>query len=115
MNAMQMKEMNVNELYPKWLIANEKGRPIKLIDVREPHEYAAGHVPGAELVPLRSVPARVDAFPQDGEVFVICRSGGRSAQAIQFLRQQQGHDNLINIAGGTMAWAQAGYPIDQEA
>jgi len=110
-----MKQLSVNEFYPRWLVAKERGEPIALIDVREPHEFSAGHVPGAQLIPLRSVPARVEEFSRDGDLYLICQAGGRSAQAIQFLMRQERYDNLINIAGGTMAWQQAGYPIEQEA
>jgi len=107
------KKMNVNELYPRWLVANEKGSPITLIDVRSPEEYQAGHVPGAKLVPLNTLMAQLSAFPEQGDVFLICRSGARSAQAADYLARQCGRTNLINIEGGTMAWMQAGYPVDQ--
>ncbi len=107
------KTMNVNELYPRWLVAKEKGETVQLIDVRSPEEYKAGHVPGAKLVPLNTLMARVDEFPEQGDVFLICRSGARSAQAADYLARQCGRSNLINIEGGTMAWIKAGYPIDQ--
>lgn len=79
---------------------------VPVIDVREPDEYADGHVPGAPLVPLASVPDRVDAFPTSGEVLIICRSGARSGRAAEFLRTQ-GID-AVNVAGGTLAWIDAG-------
>ena len=107
------KTMNVNELYPRWLVAKEKGEAVQMIDVRSPEEYQAGHVPGAKLVPLNTLMARVDEFPEQGDVFLICRSGARSAQAADYLARQCGRSNLINIEGGTMAWIKAGYPIDQ--
>jgi len=107
------KVMNVNELYPRWLVTKEKEGPFALIDVRTPDEYKAGHVPGALLVSLNTLMAQVDAFPKEGDVFVICRSGARSAQAADYLARQCGRTNLINIEGGTMAWIQAGYPIDK--
>jgi len=105
--------MNVNELYPRWLVAREKGESIALIDVRMPEEYKAGHVPDAKLVPLNTLMARVNDFPEQGDVFLICRSGARSAQAADYLARQCGRSNLINIEGGTIAWMQAGYPVDQ--
>jgi len=107
------KTMNVNELYPRWLVAKEKGEAVQLIDVRSPDEYRAGHVPGAKLVPLNTLMAQVSAFPKQGDVFLICRSGARSAQAADYLARQCGRSNLINIEGGTMAWIQAGYPVEK--
>ncbi len=105
--------MHVNELYPHWLLAREKGEPFALIDVRTPEEYQAGHVPGAKLIALNTLMAEVDAFPKQGDVFLICRSGARSAQAAGYLAKQHGRTNLINIEGGTMAWIQAGYPVEK--
>lgn len=87
----------------------QAGLPV--FDVRQPDEYDEVHVPGVTLVPLAEVPERVDEFPSDGEVFVICRSGGRSARAVEFLRS---HDiDAINVAGGTQAWIDAGKPVEQ--
>ncbi len=83
------------------------GTPI--FDVREPDEYAEGHVPGAPLIPLGTVADRVDEFPPAGEVLVICKSGGRSRQAVELLRSQ-GID-AVNVAGGTMGWIDAGHPV----
>jgi len=107
------ESMNVNQLYPRWLVAREKGAPFALIDVRSPEEYQAGHVPGAKLTPLNTLMAKVSEFPEQGDVFLICHSGGRSAQAADYLARQCGRSNLININGGTMAWMQAGYPVDK--
>jgi rhodanese-related sulfurtransferase len=86
------------------------GGNVVLFDVRNPDEYVSAHVGGAVLVPLHEVPDRVGEFPASGEVLVICKSGGRSGQAVEFLREQ-GVD-AINIAGGTMAWIQAGHPVE---
>ncbi|MCU1498715.1 MAG: Rhodanese domain protein [Acidimicrobiales bacterium] len=83
------------------------GTPV--FDVREPEEYVEGHVPGAPLVPLGTVVERVDEFPTSTEVLVICKMGGRSRNAAEFLRTQ-GVD-AVNIAGGTMAWIEAGHPV----
>ena len=83
------------------------GTPV--IDVREPDEYVEGHVPGAPLIPLGEVAGRIDEVPADGEVLVICKSGGRSRRAAEHLRSV-GID-AVNIAGGTMAWIEAGQPV----
>lgn len=81
----------------------------RVVDVREPDEYRTGHVPGATLIPLSLVPVRMDEIPPDEPVYVICRSGGRSAQAVQYLRRH-GVD-AISVAGGTEAWIEAGRPV----
>ncbi|HZM32098.1 MAG TPA: rhodanese-like domain-containing protein [Acidimicrobiales bacterium] len=79
-----------------------------LIDVREPDEYTAAHVPGATLVPLATVPDRLADVPTDGTVYVICAKGARSLRAAEFYRAQ-GID-AVNVAGGTNAWVDAGLP-----
>lgn len=79
-----------------------------LVDVRQPDEYDEIHAEGAVLVPLDEVPDRVEEIRADGPVYVICKSGGRSAKAVEFLRQQ-GVD-AVNVAGGTLAWAEADLP-----
>lgn len=80
-----------------------------LVDVREPDEYAAGHVESAVLVPMAVVPVRVEEIPRDRTVYVICHSGGRSARVVDWLTQQ-GYD-AVNVEGGTAAWAMSGRPV----
>jgi len=109
-----MKCIEAHELYSHWLNAKGKGSsPCSIIDVREVQEYTQGHVPNAKLIVLNTVPIRSDEFPRDGDVYVICRSGIRSAQAIKFLEQNDGYQNLINIRGGILAWMEEEYPIEQ--
>jgi len=108
-----MKSLNIKQLYTCWLEAREKGSPVQLIDVRTPQEYRSGHVPGAQLISLNTLAARAGEIPKDGDVFVICQVGGRSAQAIMFLNQQHGYHNLINVEGGTGTWIQSGYPVER--
>jgi len=84
---------------------------VVLIDVREPEEYAAGHIPGVTLIPMGEVPERLDEIPTDKTVITYCRSGNRSGQVMQFL-QQQGYDNVHNMEGGIIAWEQAGLPVE---
>lgn len=81
----------------------------RVVDVREPDEFEQARVPAATLVPLATVPAHVDAFRSDGTTYVICRSGGRSMQACEFLAAQ-GVD-VANVAGGTMAWVASGRDV----
>lgn len=84
-----------------------------LIDVREADEYAEGHVPGAQLMPLAVVPLLANELPGKTPVYVICASGGRSAQATQIL-SRIGID-ARSVAGGTNAWIRSGRPIDTGA
>lgn len=83
-------------------------RDLPLIDVREAAEYEEVHVPGAQLVPMSELAERVDEVPVGGEVYVICRSGGRSLKVAEFLRGQG--IEATNVAGGTLAWIEAGHP-----
>lgn len=80
-----------------------------LVDVRRADEYEAGHVPTARLVPLDSVPDRLDAFVSDGDVLVICRSGARSLTACEFLVEQG--VAAVNVSGGTLAWLASGRDV----
>jgi molybdopterin-guanine dinucleotide biosynthesis protein A len=82
-----------------------------LFDVRQPDEYEEGHAPTARLVPLAEVPERVGEFPADETVYVICKSGGRSAKAVEHLRAN-GVD-AVNVEGGTLAWIEAGNAVEQ--
>lgn len=81
-----------------------------LLDVREDDEWTAGHAPGAVHLPMMEIPARMAEVPQDREVVVVCRVGGRSGQVVGYLIQQ-GWENVINLEGGMMSWAAAGRPV----
>jgi rhodanese-related sulfurtransferase len=83
-----------------------------VLDVREPDEWEAGHIPGALHIPLGEVPARLADLPESGEVVVVCRSGGRSARATNWLNQN-GYE-AINLEGGMGAWASAGREMVSE-
>jgi rhodanese-related sulfurtransferase len=84
------------------------GTAARIVDVREPDEWAAGHIAHAVAVPLATVPGHLDAF--DGApTYVVCRSGGRSAQACDYLRAQ-GRE-VVNVTGGMLAWSVAGYDV----
>ena len=81
-----------------------RGDDAALLDVREPHEYALSDLPGAIKVPLATLPKSLDRIPRDRDLVVYCRSGARSASAVQFLRQM-GYEQAVNLAGGVLAWA----------
>lgn len=83
-----------------------------VLDVRTPAEYAEAHVPGATLLPLQDLPARLNEVPKDRKIYVICRSGSRSAQASQVLTDG-GHRNVYNVDGGMLAWDAAGFPTSR--
>jgi rhodanese-related sulfurtransferase len=83
-----------------------------VIDVREPYEYAAGHVPGAINIPMATIPIRIQDLPK-GDVFVICESGARSWQVAAFLAQRG--ITVTNVEGGTGAWRVAGLPLEAGA
>jgi rhodanese-related sulfurtransferase len=81
---------------------------VLLLDVREPDEFAEVHAAGARLLPLSDLTARADEVPRDRAVLVICRSGARSARAVEWLNERGA--SATNVAGGTLAWVEAGLP-----
>ena len=103
MTDASLPEIDVAEL------ARRHAEGAYVLDVRQPDEYEAGHVPGAVLVPLDQLEARLEEVPSDRPLLVICKSGGRSAAAVQALTGA-GYD-ATNVAGGTMAWIDAGHPV----
>lgn len=80
-----------------------------VIDVREPDEYTAGHVPGAQLIPLATVPDHLHRFRTDGPTYVICKAGGRSMRACE-IAADEGYD-VVNVTGGTGAWIDSGRDV----
>lgn len=79
-----------------------------MLDVREPHEWAAGRIAGAVHIPLAEVPDRLGDLP-DADLLVVCRSGRRSERAAQWL-SMNGWD-AFNLDGGLLAWVRAGLPL----
>jgi sulfur-carrier protein adenylyltransferase/sulfurtransferase len=80
-----------------------RGEPISLIDVREPFEFEIARIGDAKLIPLGTVPECLDEISRDKQTVLFCKSGVRSASAIEFLRSR-GFDNLLNLEGGIDAW-----------
>ena len=76
----------------------------QLIDVREPYETEICRIAGAEHIPMRQIPGRLDALPRDRPLLILCHSGGRSLRVTEFLRTQ-GFSMASNVAGGIDAWA----------
>lgn len=84
-----------------------------LLDVREQNEYDTVHIAGIDLlIPLGEINQRYSELPQDKEIVVTCRSGGRSARATQFLIEK-GY-NAVNMAGGILAWYREDLPTEPE-
>ena len=102
-------QISVAELNER--IANHE---LQIVDVRRPAEYINGHVPRALNAPLASLDKSVGPLnlQKDKLTAVICAGGYRSSAAASLL-EQQGFSNLINVAGGTGAWVNAGYPVDK--
>lgn len=80
-----------------------------VLDVRQPEEWASGHIPDATLIPLGELATRIAEVPSDRQVVVVCRSGNRSAQARDILLDA-GHPSVTSMAGGMNDWTSAGYP-----
>lgn len=99
-SANGMKEITVSEL--KSMI--DRHDKFILVDVREPHEYQIGRIPGSRLIPLGEVAQRANELDTADDIVVHCRSGGRSAKAIQTL-QKMGFKRLRNLKGGILAWS----------
>jgi rhodanese-related sulfurtransferase len=81
-----------------------------VLDVRQPDEWAAGHIEGATLIPLGDLPARLGEVPADQQVVVVCRSGNRSAAGRDILLSA-GRTGVTSMAGGMNDWTAAGYPV----
>ncbi len=99
-----MREITATEL-KAWLDNAQSVQPF-LLDVREPSEFALCHLPGATLLPMRSVPSRLDELPHDAPIVCICHHGMRSMQVALFL-SSRGFENVSNLSGGVHSWAQA--------
>ena len=85
-----------------------------IVDVRNPDEYAAGHLPGARLLPVGEIAKRLSELPADKKtpLLLYCLAGKRSTQAVGVLKEE-GYLRIYNLLGGITAWKQAGYPVVQ--
>src|SRR5262249_29899130 len=110
--AMLTSAPPVREVTPEELQA--KPPNAVLVDVREPEEFAAGHVPAAVTLPQADLATRLSEVPRDHPVFVICQGGFRSLRAAQFL-SQCGFSDVASVKGGTEAWRASGRDLIVEA
>ena len=94
------------------VISTDLPAGVYLLDVREDDEWAAGHAPEAVHIPVGTLSERAAEIPQDREVYVICRSGTRSAYAAQALVGAGWQ--AVNVADGMTGWAVAGRPMVSE-
>lgn len=105
----QPKKIGVAALHQRLQAGDPK--PL-VVDVREPAEFAAGHIAEAQLVPLGTVEEGLANVPKDKEIILVCRSGNRSGQA-QARLAQRGYTNLTNVEGGMLAWERAQLPVSR--
>jgi rhodanese-related sulfurtransferase len=104
---------DVQDIEPKELhklLESGNGDTPIVLDVREPWEFAQGHVPGAELIPLGELIQRVGELEQGRPVAVICETGSRSQSAAALLGRE-GFETIYNVLGGTSGWKRDGLPI----
>ena len=97
-----MKQISPQEL-AAWLADAGRAKPL-LLDVREPWEFEKARIAGAELMPMREVPARFEELDRAQDVVAICHHGGRSQQVAMFL-EKAGFKKIHNLAGGVDAWS----------
>jgi rhodanese-related sulfurtransferase len=99
-----------HDLTPKQVKELMDSGEADLIDVREPYEWEAGRIPGAQHIELERLASRAETIPQDRNVIFMCRLGVRSAMAMQAFRAS-GWD-AYHLAGGIQAWSDAGLPLE---
>ena len=97
----KMEEITVRELKQRM----DSGEPLTVIDVREPYEYAIARIPGTKLIPLGQIAERAGELDPNAEIIMQCRSGKRSADALNQLKAK-GFTNLKNLVGGILAWSE---------
>jgi hydroxyacylglutathione hydrolase len=93
----------VEDIDPKELW--DKRADVVIIDVRRPDEFEGelGHIPGAKMIVLDTLPDHMDEIPEDKTVVFVCRSGGRSGRAVAFAKEE-GLEHVFNMKGGMLAW-----------
>jgi rhodanese-related sulfurtransferase len=99
-------EISVDEAYNLY-----QGKGAFFLDVREQSEWDSFHIPGTTLVPLGQLSQRLSEIPKDQSIVVVCRSGNRSQQGRDILKQA-GYTNVTSMAGGVTTWKTQGYSIE---
>lgn len=108
--AMLMKSQPVGQISGAEASAAIDADSALLFDVREPSEYADGHIPGAINLPQADLATRLEELPQDKPIYLVCKAGYRSLRAAQFL-MQRGFQNVFSVQGGTDLWREEGNPV----
>ncbi len=107
-------QQNNNTAYPLEITvaqaAVKRDQGAFILDVRQPEEWVQFHIPGATLIPLGELPARLNEVPTGREVVVVCRSGNRSQSGRDILRKA-GYSQSTSMAGGVTDWQAQGLPI----
>lgn len=98
-----LNQMTVHDLKEK-----AASGEVRVVDVRQPAEWAAGHIPGAEFVTGADIPVSTADLPEDKPVVFVCGSGNRSSVAASYV-MRLGRDDVWNVIGGMGAWKSAGY------
>lgn len=104
-----MERINRHDGIPQITVGEVKGKldrgeGFRIIDVREPHEWDICRIEGAELIPLGKLPSQLSRLNTAEEIVVHCRSGMRSAEAVQFMLDA-GFGRVYNMVGGILAWS----------
>lgn len=102
------KELDAVQLHG--LLQEQEGKSLVLLDVRSPAEAARGGIVGARNVPLHLLPVVDHELDNDAALILYCHSGARSAQGCAFL-MTRGYNNVYNLRGGILGWAQSGRPL----
>mgnify|MGYP001555855645 CR=1 FL=1 len=92
---------------------NQERSEILLVDVRQPDEFSGelGHIPGAQLIPLATLPEEIEKLPNKRTIVFVCRSGGRSGRACAFALQY-GLDDVYNLKGGMIHWNELNFETE---
>ncbi len=107
-NVPSVPSIDVTEAHRRLAV---EPRPF-VLDVREPWEYAQGHLPGARLLPLGDLEFRLAEIPRDRPILSVCQVGQRSLAAAASLRQS-GFSDVTNLDGGTAAWIERGFSVER--
>jgi rhodanese-related sulfurtransferase len=106
-----MKKLDMNQLYQSTqtgLTADEI-----ILDVREPDEFAEGHIPKATNFPLGTLPQRINDLQKFKTIYIHCRAGGRAQRAAEFLKSAGLHNLACVADGGFPEWEAAGFPVER--
>lgn len=105
---------NVEDVDPKELW--DRRGEVMIIDVRRPDEFTGelGHIPGAQLIVLDTLPGRLHELPKEETIVFVCRSGGRSGRATAFAKAQ-GFEKVYNMKGGMLLWNEMNLQVEGRA